>query len=197
VRTFGRAVSLLDYEDFALGFAGVRKAHAAVLALRAGPTIVVTVSFGGHETDAAGRRADLASSLRAFGDPHVELAVVAPRTDGTTDHRTFRTAMRVVVDPAYDTTTVLAGVDSAVRSAYGYDARALTAPLFRSELTAVAHLVIGVVAIDIDRLYVGATAGVADRILAARPEVGPGGTALAAGLLLADDLPFDWLEAMV
>ncbi len=196
VRTFGRAVSLLDYEDFALGFAGVRKAQAAVLALRAGPTIVVTVSFAGDESAAASRRADLARSLWAFGDPHVELAVLAPRLDGAGATRTFRTAMRVVVDPGYDTATVLSGVNAAVGTEFGYDARSLTAPLYRSELTAVVHSVAGVVAVDIDRLYVGATVGLADRLLAERPEVGPGGTALGAGLLLAADLPFDWLEAM-
>ena len=43
-RTLGRAVSLLDYEDFALAFAGIAKARAAVLNLPAGPTIVITVA---------------------------------------------------------------------------------------------------------------------------------------------------------
>ena len=37
VRTLGRAVSLLDYEDFARAFSGVVKAQAAVLRLRARP----------------------------------------------------------------------------------------------------------------------------------------------------------------
>ena len=43
-RTLGRAVSLLDYEDFAMAFTGIAKAQAQVLQLPAGPTIAITVA---------------------------------------------------------------------------------------------------------------------------------------------------------
>ena len=43
-RTLGRAVSLLDYEDFALAFTGIAKAQAQVLHLPAGNTIAITVA---------------------------------------------------------------------------------------------------------------------------------------------------------
>jgi hypothetical protein len=185
VRTLGRAVSLLDYEDFARAFSGVAKANAAVLPLRAGQTIVVTVSFeGGSRLD------DLETALRTFGDPHVEVLVL----DGATE--TFRIALKVAVDPAYEAASVLAGVESALRAAYSFDARSFVDPVFLSGVEAVAHGVAGVLAVDVDSLYTGATAGLSDRLLAQQPAVGPGGSAIPAGLLVLDPAPFDRLEQM-
>ena len=185
VRTLGRAVSLLDYEDYALAFSGVVKAQAAVLTLRAGRTVVVSIAFEGGD-----RLDDLGVSLRTHGDPRVEVLVLA----GTT--QTFRLALRVAVDPAYETDVVLAGVEAALRQAYAFEARGFTEPAYRSGVIAVAHSVAGVLAVDVDRLYPGMSPGLAERLLAQRPAVGAGGTAIAAGVLVLDPAPFDWLEAM-
>jgi hypothetical protein len=185
VRTLGRAVSLLDYEDYALAFSGVVKARAAVLTLRAGRTVVASVAFEGGD-----RLDDLAVSLRTHGDPRVELLVLA----GTT--QTFRLALKVAVDPAYATDAVLAGVEAALRAACAFEARGFAEPVHRSEVIAVAHSVAGVLAVDVDRLYTGASPGLADRLLAQQPAVGAGGTAIAAGVLVLDPAPLDWLEVM-
>ena len=191
VRTLGRAVSLLDYEDFARAFAGVVKAHAAVLALRGGRTIVVTVAFGATPgPDDAERLDDLATALRTHGDPRVQVVVLANAV------ATFRLALKVAVDAAYESAAVLAAVEAALRAAYAFDARAFAEPVHRSRVVAEAHAVAGVVAIDVDRLYSGATPGLAEQLGAPQPEVGPGGVASPAGLLLLDPAPLDWLEAM-
>ena len=82
-RTLGRAVSLLDYEDFARAFTGIAKAQAQVLQLRGGPTIAITVA--GPDGAAADRRqarsgATCSRALKASGDPHVAVrAAVAIR----------------------------------------------------------------------------------------------------------------------
>ena len=47
-RTLGRAVSLLDYEDFARAFSGIAKAQAQVLQLPRGPTIAITIAGAGR-----------------------------------------------------------------------------------------------------------------------------------------------------
>lgn len=185
VRTLGRAVSLLDYEDFARAFTGVAKANAAVLPLRAGRTIVVTVAFGNGD-----RIDDLTIALRAFGDPQVDVLVVA----GTTE--TFKIALKVAVDPAYDSDAVLSGVEAALRAAYSFDSRDFVDPVYRSEIDAVAHGVPGVLAVDVDRLYEGGMAGLSDRLLAQQPAVGAAGSAIPAGLLVLDDAQFDWLEEL-
>ncbi|MEO5577195.1 MAG: baseplate J/gp47 family protein [Gaiellaceae bacterium] len=191
MRTLGRAVSLLDYEDFARAFAGVAKAHAAVLPLRGGRTVVVTVALSGASGQtAADRLDDLAETLRAHGDPRVQVAVLEAEL------ATFRLALRVAVDPAYEQAVVLTGVEGALRAAYSFEARGSVEPVFRSEVTAAAHTVRGVLAVDIDRLYAGATPGLAERLLAQQPAVGAGGVPVPAGLLLLDPAPLDWLEAL-
>ena len=185
VRTLGRAVSLLDYEDFARAFTGVSKAHAAVLTLRAGRTIVLSVAFEGGE-----RLDDVGDALKKYGDPRVQVVVLAASSE------TFRIGLKVAVDEAYEASAVLSGVESALRAAYSFDARLLTEPVFASELLAVAHTVPGALGVDLDLLYKGTTPGPADRLLAQRPAVGPGGTPIAAGLLELSPDPFDELEAM-
>ncbi|MEA2142274.1 MAG: hypothetical protein QOI64_704 [Solirubrobacteraceae bacterium] len=193
VRTLGRAVSLLDYEDYARAYAGVAKAHAAVLSLRAGRTVVVTVAFTDAGTGPAdpGRLDELAASLRSHGDPHVQLEVVAHR------ETTFRLGLKVAADPAYEAEPVLGAVEAALRGAYAFDARGFGEPVERSKVVAAAHSVAGVVAVDIDLLYLaGAGAGLADRLAALQPAVAAGGGALGAGLLLLDPAPLDELTVM-
>lgn len=185
VRTLDRAVSLLDYEDFARAFTGVTKANAVVLPLRGGRTIVVTVAFDGGE-----RLADLADALRKHGDPRVQVQVL----EGTT--ATFRLGLTVAVDPAYEEDAVLSGVETALRKAYAFEVRGLTQPVFLSEIVAAAHTVAGVLAVDVDSLYTGPTPGLADRLLAQRPDVDASGNAIPAGVLVLDSAQFDALEVM-
>ena len=90
-RTLGRAVSLLDYEDFAIAFTGIAKAQAQVLQLPGGPTIAITVA---GQDGAALSSADpvwnnLLLALKASGDPHVNVVLLSyqastlpPRTEG-------------------------------------------------------------------------------------------------------------------
>jgi hypothetical protein len=185
VRTLGRAVSLLDYEDFARAFSGVVKAHAAVLPLPAGRTIVVSVAFEGGD-----RLDQLGTALRAHGDPRVEIVVLAGAT------QTFRLALKVAVDPAYEVDATLAEVEAALRAAYCFESRAFTEPVYGSGIARVAHTAAGVLAVDVDRLYTGSTPGLAERLLAQTSAVGPEGTAIPAGLLELDPAPLDWLEVM-
>ena len=185
VRTLGRAVSLLDYEDFALAFTGVRKANATVLPLRGGRTIVVSVAFDGGE-----RLADLGDALRKHGDPRVQVVVLEATTE------TFRIALDVAIDEAYEQDAVLSGVEAALRGAYSFEARALVEPVFLSEVVAAAHTVAGVLAVDVNSLYTGPTAGLSDRLLAQRPDVDPNGEAIPAGVLVLDPASLDELEVL-
>jgi Baseplate J-like protein len=185
VRTLGRAVSLLDYEDYARAFTGVVKANATVLPLRGGRTIIVTVAFEGGE-----RLDDLADALKSHGDPRVQVLVL----EGTTE--TFRLALKVVVDPAYEQPAVLSGVEAALREAYSFEARGLGEPVYRSEIVATAHTVAGVLGVDVDALYTGATSDLAGRLIAQRTDVDSAGDAIPAGVLVLHEDPFDALEAV-
>ena len=78
VRTLGRAVSLLDYEDFARAFAGVAKAHAAVLPLRGRPDD----RRHGRASRAATGSTTSPTRCATHGDPRVAGASCSPATHG-------------------------------------------------------------------------------------------------------------------
>lgn len=196
-RTLGRAVSLLDYEDFALAFTGVAKARAQVLQLSAGPTIVITVAGqdGAQLSLSNPVWNNLWLALKRGGDPHVNLALLSYQAS------TFRLGLKVKRDPAYEIRPLLAAVEAALRAHYAFDARSLSQPVLQSEVIAVVHAVPGVAAVDLDFLY-GGTAPAAQtlksrqtRLLASRMRV-TADVALPAELLTLDRAPLDRLEEM-
>jgi len=196
-RTLGRAVSLLDYEDFALAYTGIGKAQARVLQLAAGQTIAITIAGSdGTELSASNPvRANLLSALKNGGDPHVGVELLSYRAS------TFRVGLKVKRDPAYELETVLAAVEAALRERFSFSARSLGQPVLQSEVIAAAHAVAGVVAVDLDYLY-GGTSPAAQtvpsrqtRVLADRMHVS-GGSAVPSELLTLDPAPFDVLEEM-
>lgn len=188
VRTLGRAVSVLDYADFAMAFTGIGKAVASVLPLRGGPTIVVSVADSDGAAPPASTVGRLQAALREHGDPHARVVVLPCRM------ALFRLALRVAVDPARSSDAVLEAVAQALRQEYRPAARAIGAPVHASALTAVAAGVAGVVGVDLDRLYVGAP-GLHQRLLA-DPARAVGGAAVAAALLALHEEPFDGLVVM-
>lgn len=192
-RTLGRAVSLLDYEDYARAFSGVAKAQAQVLNLAAGKTVAITIAGpkGTTLTSASPVWQNLLDSLKDNGDPFVAVQLL-PHQAGT-----FRLGLRVKRDPNYERDTVLAGVEAVLRAHYAFDARELAQPVQQSEVIAVAQAVPGVVAIEITRLYGGTQTLESKqlRLLASRMRV-QGGVALPAELLTLDPGPFDLLEEM-
>ena len=200
-RTLGRAVSLLDYEDFALAFTGVAKAQARVLQLAAGPTIAITVAG----QDGAALTVDnpvwnnLLSALKASGDPHVNVALLSFQAS------TFRLGLKVKRDPAYELEALLAVVETALRTHYAFDARALAQPVLQCDVIAVVHSVPGVVAVDLDFLYGGTSPAaqtvksLQERLLASRMRVvgsACAAVALPAELLTLDAAPLARLEEM-
>ncbi|HXJ02002.1 MAG TPA: putative baseplate assembly protein, partial [Micropepsaceae bacterium] len=197
-RTLGRAVSLLDYEDFARSFSGIAKAQAGVLNLPAGPTVAITIAgpVGTPPlTTASPTWTNLLAALKSSGDPHVSVMLLALQSS------TFRIGLKVKFDPAYDPKTVLAAVEAALRAHYAFDQRALGQPVQQSDVIAVAQNVAGVIAVDLARLY-GGTQPLPQtypskqvRLLASRMRV-QGGVAFPSELLTLDPGPLDQLEQM-
>jgi len=196
-RTLGRAVSLLDYEDFARAFAGIAKARAQVLRLPSGPVVAITIAGANGALIAPDNPIwkNLSAALAANGDPHVAVRLLAHSP------ATFRIGLKVRRDPAYAAATVLAQIEAALRARYGFAARELGQAVQQSDVIATAQAVPGVVAIDLDYLY-GGTAPAAQtvrsrqvRLLANRMHVS-GGSALPDELLTLDPGPLDRLEEM-
>jgi hypothetical protein len=196
-RTLGRVVSLLDYEDFARAFSGIAKAQARVLQLNTGPTIAITLAgpSGARLTPASPVWLNLMQALRACGDPHVAVQLLA------CELLTFQLGLTVKCDPAYHTSTVLSAVESALRAHFAFDARALAQAVQESDVIAVAQAVPGVVALDITELcrspapLAQSSRAKQTRLLASGMRV-QGGRPLPAELLTLDPLPLNRLEEM-
>ncbi|MEU4279157.1 baseplate J/gp47 family protein [Streptomyces tanashiensis] len=188
-RTLGRAVSLRDYADFALAFAGISLARADVLRLRPGRTIVVSVCGPGGGAAPDATVSHLTAALRRYGDPLARVEVLAAR------QARFRLALKVRVDPEREAKTVLAAVETALRTAYAPLVRGLATPVHRSQVVAVAAAVPGVAAVDLDALYRDRP-GLESRLVAAEASVDAHGRAVAAELLALSEAPFDRLQEM-
>jgi hypothetical protein len=196
-RTLGRAVSLIDYEDFALAFAGIAKAQAQVLQLPAGPTVAITVAGqdGAALSPANPVLNNLLLALKTSGDPHVNVVLLSY------EPVRFRLGLKVKRDPAYEAKSLLAAVEAALRAHYSFDARLLAQPVLQSDVIAVAHSVPGVVAIDLDFLYrappplAPLIQSLQPRLLAAQMRVS-GGAGHPAELLTLQPDPLDRLEEM-
>ena len=188
--TLDRIVSLQDYEDFARAFAGVAKAMASWSWLGRTRGVFVTVAGAGGAVLDTGSPTflNLLAAMRKAGDPQVPLRVQSYR------RAFFRVGATVTVEPGWETGTVLAGVEAALRGAFGFDARAFGQPVALSAVIGTIQGAPGVRAVEV-RTF-GRTddpgEGVAASILAAAaPVPGSEGAPLAAELLTLDPRPLD------
>lgn len=188
-RTLGRAVSLVDYCDYARTFAGIAKAHAAVLPIRNVRTIVVTVAGEEGEIVPESVRSRLVASLRQHGDPLVPVTVVAHRDVP------FVLSMKVRRHPDHELESVLKTVAAELTGAFGFAARDFGRHVHKSEVIAVAHRAAGVIAVDLDVLTRTTAPSLQERLIADGPEVVNAAPAGAELLLLAVD-PLPWLKEM-
>ncbi|MDF5753130.1 putative baseplate assembly protein [Spongiactinospora sp. TRM90649] len=189
-RTLGRAVSLPDYADFARTYAGIAKAHVAVLPLRNVRTIVVTVAGEGGAAVPPEACARLVTALRGHGDPLVPVVVVPYRPVP------FQFRMKVHRHPDHEAGTVLTAAAAALAGAFGFRVREFAEPVHASEVIAAAHHAPGVVAVDLDALFRGLPSAGRQRLLAAGPSATGGSQVRGAETLLLTADPRRWLTEM-
>ena len=149
VLTLDRVVSLRDFEDFARAFSGIGKAQARML--WAGGRQLVHLTVAGVDGAAVDPGSALDKNFREaldrLRDPFQALVVE------TYEHLLFLVRLKVSVEPDYVRETVLAGVETALRAAFSFEARGFGQSVFLSEVMAVAQGVAGVVFVDVDALY--------------------------------------------
>lgn len=182
VRTLGRVVSLSDYQDFAATFAGIGKAKADWLWDGEQRLVHVTVASASGQSPAAG--SDLLLNLS--GAMNGSRDVRQPLRISGFSALTFKLSARLLVDPRYLPATVFAAAQAILESEYGFAARALGQSLRASDIIATLQGVEGVVAVDLDALYLaGGASGLAEEIVAhaSRWSTGEGGALLPAELL--------------
>jgi hypothetical protein len=194
VITLDRVVSLSDYEDFARAYAGVYKARATWTWFQDTRGVFLTVAgFQGGPVSLPGRE-KLRAALASSGDPFVPIQVA--------NHEavTFRTGLRVKVDPDREAAAVLAAVEAALRKAFAFAVRSFGQPVTLSEVTAAAQAVRGVVAVQVAQLFrsggMDPEAGLTAPLPARAPQPGERGQVLPAELLTLDPAPLALLETM-
>jgi hypothetical protein len=193
VLTLDRIVSLRDYQDFVRCYAGVAKALATWTWDGRTRGVFITVAGpNGAEISLAGDFGDnLMAAIRQSGDPFVPVQVKSYKKNAAL----FHLAARVKVDPDYETASVLAAVEAALRAQFSFDARDFGQPVVSSEVIAVMQSVPGVVAVDLNRINrVGQSPST--RLLAALPKTGTDGLD-PAELIVLDSAPLDQLEVML
>jgi predicted phage baseplate assembly protein len=193
VLTLARAVSLQDYEDFSRAFAGIAKALATWTWVNQTQRVFITVAGpNGAEIKAdSDTYKNLLTALQQAGDPFVSMSLKSYRP------AFFRFAGKVKIDPSYETDTVLAAVEQALRIQFSFDTRDFGQPVFLSEVFAVIQTVPGVVAATVDKLYrADGISALNARLLAALPVTLASGDTTAAELLTLDSALLDALEAM-
>jgi len=146
VRTFGRAVSLRDFEDTALMAGEVAKASATWVWTGERRAIHLTIAAEGGATFSADGLKRIAATLATERDPNHKLLVdnytpVAIRIDAS-----------IIVDDRYVAEQVLAAARAALLLSLSFDERRFAAPVYLSDIFAELQDVDGVVAVDVNTL---------------------------------------------
>jgi len=188
VLTLDRIVSLRDYEDFARSFSGIAKALATWTWNVHTRGVFVTVAGidGAAVADDSVLRNSLVSAMQKSGDAQIPVTLKSYR--GTT----FKLVADVKVNADHIAKDVLAGVESALRASFSFEARAFGQPVTLSEVLAVMQGVAGVVAVDINKLHRSDEAEALNSFLPARaPQPGDDAQVLPAELLTLDPTPLE------
>jgi hypothetical protein len=146
VRTFGRAVSLRDFEDTALTAGVVAKALATWVWTGERRAIHLSVASQAGGTFAADALARIVTTLATERDPNHRLIV------GNYAAVPIRLAASLNVDPKRENAQVLAAARAALLDALSFERRAFAQPVFLSDMYRVLQDVDGVVSVDIDVL---------------------------------------------
>ncbi len=146
VRTFGRAVSLRDFEDSALMAGEVAKATATWVWAGERRAIHLTIAAQGGAVFSANGMQRIVATLLTERDPNHKLLIanysaVAVLIDAT-----------ILVDDRYVAVEVLAAARAAMLADMSFDNRRFAQPVYLSEVFAVLQNVAGVVAVDVNTL---------------------------------------------
>jgi hypothetical protein len=148
VRTLGRIVSVTDYQDFALAFAGIGKARADTL--WSGEQQLVHLTVAPATDSLMDEEATVLASLREAIDlvrDGTDKVAIAPYA-----RRYFQLSARLYKHSDHLAEDVEAAAREALVAGFGYAARDLARPVSAAEAVAMLQAVPGVVGVDLDIL---------------------------------------------
>ncbi len=150
VLTLDRIVSLEDYQNFAQGFAGIGKAQA--IAVWSGQTRLVHLTIAAANGDAV----DPISPLYKTLVQAIQLAhdPVQPVVVASYQPLTFNLAAGILVDqPRYEFSRVYGEVLRVLDNAFTFEYRGFAQAVTAAEIIALIQSVSGVIATDLNQLY--------------------------------------------
>ncbi len=180
LRTMGRLVARTDFEDFAQAFSGIGRAQATIV--WTGESRVLHLTLADRQGDPVRTDSGLYQSLVEAIDArrHRSQAVqVDPY-----ERLLFNVEANVYADPRHDTDEIERHIRALLDDAFAFRNRRFAQPVAASDLTSLIQRVEGVVAVDIDTLYLSGTDPVRHPSLAAQPARHSGGAIRPAQLLL-------------
>ena len=147
--TFGRVVSLKDYEDFARAFAGIEKSLATWTWRKQKRCIFLTVAGtnGAIVSDKDDLYKNLLTAIMQSGSPRVDVELKSYRP------LFFRLIANIKVDPDHLPEKVLPEIEQQLRIVFSFKQRSFGQPVSLSEVITVCQNVEGVIAVDVDKLY--------------------------------------------
>ena len=147
--TLVRIVSLKDFENFARAFSGIGKAEAVSIWNGAARVIYVTVAEA--DGDVIDETSDLFDNLKdAIDDARdpIQTVVVAGH-----EPLLFSVRASLLVDPRYRAADVLAAAETALAERFSFPNRAFGQPVTAAEVMTLLDGIAGVIAVDVDKLY--------------------------------------------
>jgi hypothetical protein len=148
-RTLDRIVSIQDFEDFTLAFAGIGKARA--IAVWNGETEIVHITIAAVGGEIVAPESQLYESLvgaiATVSDPvqQVQIASFEPIL--------FKLDARFVIQTGYQVEKVEAAIRQQLLNQFAFERRAFAQPVTQSEVIAAIQSVPGVLAVDLDALH--------------------------------------------
>jgi hypothetical protein len=153
VLTLGRAVSIVDYENFATTFAGIAKAYAVWIPSGPAQGVFLTVAAAGGAALAPDNPtlSNLVASLQSYGNPLI------PITVQSFVETLFDLSADIQYDPAYIQSAVQAQVLQMLSNAYGFGQRSFGQGVSMDEIATVIQSVPGVIAVNVTELNITAS----------------------------------------
>jgi predicted phage baseplate assembly protein len=148
VLTLGRIVSLQDYEDFARTFAGIGKSLATWTWKDRRRHVYITVAGTNGATVEEDLRDTLLTAINNAGNERVAITLE------TYIPAFFQVVANIQPDEAYLPETVLAAIEERLRLEFSFEKRRFGQPVSFSEVVACIQNTEGVIAVDIDYLFV-------------------------------------------
>ncbi|BAY24881.1 hypothetical protein NIES2100_46790 [Calothrix sp. NIES-2100] len=150
VRTLDRIVSRQDFEDFTRAFAGIGKAQVKVVQIGATQIVHLTIAAigGAAVLPESSLYQNLVTAIDTARDP-VQVAVQVQSYKPLY----FNVDAKIIIDSKRQPEPVLAAVRQAIKAKFAFENRLFAQPVTSAEAIAAMQSVPGVVAVDLNGLY--------------------------------------------